>query len=250
MMRELLGLYALWYREIKVFLRERSRIVSSIVNPLLWMIAFGFGLGPSVSLSGVNYHEFIFPGILTMTVLFSSIFFGLYIVWDKRLDFFKEVMVAPLGRVTLFLGKMLGGCTQVLLQVAFLMIFGIFIGLEYTLHSLATAIAILLLLAMSATSLGLSIGSQMNSFEGFGLIQSFVVMPLFFLSGALYPLDNIPYWLLNIVKLNPLSYVVDGIRGALLGFSHFSIMMDVLIAFVFALAMIVIGIVSFIKIRL
>lgn len=249
-MRELCGIYALWYREIKVFLRERSRIISSMVNPLLWMIAFGFGLGPSVSLNGIGYHKFIFPGILTMTVLFSSIFFGLYIVWDKRLDFFKEVMVAPLSRITLFLGKMLGGCTQVLLQVAFLIIFGMLIGLEYNFYSLLTTITILFLLAISATSLGLSIGSQMNSFEGFGLIQSFVVMPLFFFSGALYPLENLPNWFFEIVRINPLSYVVDGIRGALFGLNHFLMIVDVLIALIFALITMMIGIVSFMRMRL
>ncbi|MDH5806905.1 MAG: ABC transporter permease [Candidatus Verstraetearchaeota archaeon] len=249
-MREFHGLYALWYREIKVFLREKSRILSSIVNPLLWMIAFGFGLGPSVSLNEIDYHKFIFPGILTMTVLFSSIFFGLYIVWDKKLDFFKEVIVAPLSRITLFLGKMLGGCTQVLLQVTFLIIFGIFIGLEYNWHSLLITIIILFFLAMAATSLGLSIGSQMNSFEGFGLIQSFIVMPLFFFSGALYPLENLPNWFFDIVRINPLSYVVDGIRGALFGLNHFLIIIDILITLIFTLITIIIGIVSFMRMRL
>ncbi len=115
-MGELEGFYALWYREIKVFTREKSRVVSSLVTPLLWIIVFGGGLGSAVSLGGINYQVFIFPGILAMTILFSSVFFGLYIVWDKKIDFFKEVLVAPLSRTTIFAGKMVGGSIDALIQ--------------------------------------------------------------------------------------------------------------------------------------
>jgi len=246
-MGELSGLYALWYREVKVFLRERSRIISSIVNPIIWLIAFGGGLGSSISFGGANYQTFIFPGVLMLTVLFTSIFFGLYIVWDKRMDFFKEVMVAPLRRITLFTGKMMGGCTDSLLQGSFLIIIGLFFNINYTLYSLMVVILFLLFLSAATTSLGLAIGAQMSSFEGFGLIQSFVVMQLFFLSGALYPLENLPDWLLVVTRVNPLTYIVDGLRGVLLGINHFPIWMDLGAALIFMIAMVIAGTLSFMR---
>ncbi|MGQ9760245.1 MAG: ABC transporter permease [Candidatus Methanomethylicaceae archaeon] len=246
-MGELTGLYALWYREVKVFLRERSRIVSSIVNPIIWLIAFGGGLGASISFGGADYQTFIFPGVLMLTVLFTSIFFGLYIVWDKKLDFFKEVMVAPLNRITLFTGKMVGGCTDSLLQGTILIILGVFFNIKYTTYSLIIVILFLLLLSAATTSLGLAIGAQMTSFEGFGLIQSFVIMPLFFLSGALYPLENLPTWLQAVTRVNPLTYIVDGMRGALLGLNHFPILLDLGVATVFMVAMVLMGTISFMR---
>ncbi|MCX8182366.1 MAG: ABC transporter permease [Candidatus Methanomethyliaceae archaeon] len=246
-MGELSGLYALWYREVKVFLRERSRIISSIVNPIIWLIAFGGGLGSTISFGGADYQTFIFPGVLMLTVLFTSIFFGLYIVWDKRMDFFKEVMVAPLSRLTLFTGKMMGGCTDSLLQGSFLIVIGVFFNINYTPYSLIVVILFLLFLSAATTSLGLAIGAQMSSFEGFGLIQSFVIMPLFFLSGALYPLENLPAWLLFVTRINPLTYIVDGMRGALLGLNHFPIWIDLGVALVFMITMIIAGTVSFMR---
>lgn len=244
-MSELTGLYALWYREVKVFLRERSRIVSSVVNPLIWLVAFGGGLGSAISFGGVQYQTFIFPGVLMMTVLFTSIFFGLYIVWDKKLDFFKEVMVAPLNRSTLFLGKMLGGCTDALIQGGILLVLGVFFGVQYTMYAVVVLVLFLIFIAAGITSVGLAIGSQMTSFEGFGLIQSFVVMPLFFLSGALYPLDNLPGWLQTVTYLNPLTYIVDGMRGTLMGISAFPLILDIGVTVVFVAAMAGIGTLAF-----
>jgi len=244
-MSELTGLYALWYREVLVFLRERSRIVSSVVNPLIWLVAFGGGLGSMISFGGAGYQAFIFPGILMMTVLFTSIFFGLYIVWDKKMDFFKEVMVAPLARSTLFVGKMLGGCTDALIQGAILLVLGVFFGVQYTAYAVAVLVLFLLFVAAGITSVGLAIGSQISSFEGFGLVQSFVVMPLFFLSGALYPLDNLPAWLQAVTYANPLTYIVDGMRGALLGMYHFPLVLDVGVALVFVAVMAGLGTLAF-----
>jgi ABC-2 type transport system permease protein len=244
-MSELTGLYALWYREVKVFLRERSRIVSSVVNPLIWLVAFGGGLGSAISFEGMAYQSYIFPGVLMMTVLFTSIFFGLYIVWDKKLDFFKEVMIAPLSRTTLFVGKMLGGCTDALIQGGILLVLGTFFGVQYTAYAVAILVLFLLFVAIGITSVGLAIGSQMSSFEGFGLIQSFVVMPLFFLSGALYPLKGLPDWLMIVVRANPLTYIVDGMRGALLGTANFPLVEDVGISLVFVAVMIGLGTLAF-----
>ena len=244
-MSELLGLYALWYREFKVFTREKSRIVSSIVNPLIWLVAFGGGLGSVISFGGTNYQTYIFPGVLMLTVLFTSIFFGLYIVWDKKIDFFKEVLVAPLSRTTLFVGKMLGGCTDALIEALIILALGPIIGVTYTAYSLGIVVLFTLLVAAGTTSLGLAIGSQMSSFQGFGLVQSFVVWPLFFLSGALYPLDNLPMWLQTIVYVNPLSYIVDGMRGAMLGIGHFPLFVDLGVAVLFVTVLVSVGTLAF-----
>lgn len=248
-MTELDGLYALWYREFKVFLREKSRIVSSLFTPLLWIVVFGGGLGSSVSLGGTNYQVFIFPGILTMTILFSSIFFGLYIVWDKKIDFFKEVLVAPLSRLTIFAGKTLGGCTDALIQGSLMLAFGVILGISYSVQMVVQAIIFMLVLAAAVVSIGLIIGSFMESPEGFNLIVSFLVFPLFFLSGALFPIDNLPSWLRVFTTLNPVTYAVDGMRGVMLGMSTFPVMMDFGVLLGFAVVMIVIGSIAFSRMK-
>jgi ABC-2 type transport system permease protein len=248
-MGELEGLYALWYREFKVFLREKSRIVSSLFTPLLWIVVFGGGLGSAVSLGGVNYQVFIFPGIITMTILFSSVFFGLYIVWDKKIDFFKEVLVAPLSRVTIFAGKMIGGSTDALIQGCAMLVFGIILGINYTLLSLVLAFLFMFVLASSLVSLGLILGANMESVEGFQLISSFLIFPLFFFSGALFPIDNLPSYLLFFTMVDPVTYAVDGLRGSILGSSVLPVPLNLLILSAFAVVMIGIGTWSFARLK-
>jgi ABC-2 type transport system permease protein len=244
-MGELEGFYALWYREIKVFSREKSRIVSSLFTPLLWIIVFGGGLGSAISLGGVNYQVFIFPGILTMTILFSSVFFGLYIVWDKKIDFFKEVLVAPLSRTTIFAGKMVGGSIDALLQGCAMLVFGVLLRINYTAIALAVSFLFMFILASALVSLGLIIGSNMESVEGFQLIVSFLVFPMFFFSGALFPIKNLPAYLLVFTALDPVTYAVDGLRGVLLGTSQLPIALNLTILTCFAAVMVAIGTWSF-----
>jgi len=248
-MGELEGFYALWYREMKVFTREKSRIVSSLFTPLLWIVVFGGGLGSAVSLGGVNYQVFIFPGIITMTILFSSVFFGLYIVWDKKIDFFKEVLVAPLSRTTIFAGKMVGGSIDALLQGCAMLVFGLVLGVSYTLVAIAIAFLFMFVLASALVSLGLIIGSNMESVEGFQLVVSFLVFPLFFFSGALFPTKNLPPYLLAFTALDPVTYAVDGLRGAILGSSQLPIALNFAILSAFALVMVVVGTWSFRRLK-
>ena len=251
---ELKGLYAIWYREILVFTREPSRLIGSIVQPLLWLAVYGTGLGSIVepgAVSGASYQQFLFPGILVMTVLFSSLFFGLYIILDKRIDFLKEVLVAPLRKSTMFFGKALGGSTDGLLQIIVLMIFGaLFFGIRFSVVSTALTLLIVILILVAVTSLGLMIGSLMDSPEGFGLISSFVIFPLFFLSGALFPVAKLPTWLKVIVTLNPVSYGVDALRSVILGINGYGLGLDLLVLAVFTLAMVVMGTWAFKKIKL
>jgi ABC-2 type transport system permease protein len=239
-------LYALWFREFRVFLRERSRLIASIFTPVLWLFVIGSGIGSSVHLStGTNYQKFIFPGIISMSIIFSSVFFGSYIIWDRKFDFLKSVMVAPVSRITIFVGKSLGGMTTSLVEVAILLVIGGFIGIHFSSLSLVQTIAIALLLSFCLTSLGLAMGSYIDSLEGFQLIVSFVVFPLFFLSGALYPLNNLPGWLSILTKIDPATYAVDALRNAMLGIASYSFLIDIVVLIAFAIAFGVFGGYSF-----
>ncbi|MDE1873879.1 MAG: ABC transporter permease [Candidatus Micrarchaeota archaeon] len=242
-MSELTGLYALWLREFKVFQREKSRIVSSLVQPLLWLVIFGTGLGSSIEgISGTSYTSFIYPGILAMTVLFGSLFFGLYIIFDRRVDFLKEVLVAPLSRTTIFFGKVMGGATDGIIEIAMLMVLGaLFFSIRFSILSAIATVLIILLLMVSILSVGLIIGSVMTSPEGFGLISSFVIFPLFFLSGALFPVQNLPSWLYVFVVINPVTYAVDALRTVILGIGSFGLPLDFAVMTAFAVAMVLIG---------
>jgi ABC-2 type transport system permease protein len=238
---ELLGVYAVWWREIKVFQREKSRVVSSIVQPLMWLFLFGSGVGASVSIGSVNYQDYIYPGILAMSVLFGSVFFGLYIVWDRKLDVLKAVLVAPVSRISIFFGKVLGGCTDVILQILILFLFS-FLFPAIDPAGIPLALLILCITSIAMVSLGLALGSLFESLEGFQVVSTFVVFPLFFLSGALFPVnERLPSWLQGVVILNPLTYTVDGVRGALLGLNSFSLTTDIGVITMFAVMMILTG---------
>ncbi|MCX7981608.1 MAG: ABC transporter permease [Syntrophales bacterium] len=240
-LRELSGLTGVWWREFKVFWRERSRIVASIISPLMWLFIFGSGVGAHYSVAGVSYRDFIYPGILAMTVIFGSVFFGLYIVWDRKIDVFKAVLVAPLSRTSIFLGKVLGGCTDVLLQVMVLFLFS-FLFSAIDPRGLPQAFLFLFLSSVAFVSLGLAIGSLLKSLEGFQLISAFVIFPLYFSSGALFPVDRqLPSWLDVLVMLNPLSYTVDGVRGSLMGIHHHPLMIDFIVVSTFAFFMVMTG---------
>ena len=258
---ELGKLYAIWLREFKVFLREKSRIVASTFTPLLWLFVLGAGFGtiatnPSAISGtgqiasgggpGIDYQKFIFPGIVSMSIIFSSVFFGSYIIWDRKFDFLKSVMVAPVSRTTIFIGKTFGGMTTSLMQAAILLVVGLFLGIHYTPFSIAVIVVIILFLSFALTSLGLAIGSYMESLEGFQLIVSFVVFPLYFLSGALFPLNNLPPWLSILTALDPATYAVDALRNTMVGITGknpFVVDIGILLGYVIVLG--TIGMLSF-----
>ena len=252
-MNQLNGLYAIWLREVIVYFREYSRLIGSVLTPLLWLLVLGKGIGASIdeneNFAGVPYEVFIFPGILTMTVLFQSVFYVLYIVWDRKIDFLKEVLASPLNRSTVFLGKCLGGVTDSMIQVTIIIVLGFFIfpDLEYTLQSLMLVYLYLFLLAVIMTSLGLIIGSRMDSPEGFSLITSLVVFPMYFLSGALFLkkslMDEAPiiYWL---TVINPASYAVEAIRYTMIPkelFLEFGLARDLTVLIGFCIFLLALG---------
>jgi ABC-2 type transport system permease protein len=230
--RELAGVYAVWLRELIVFKRETSRVVSSMVQPLLWIVLFGGGLGGSVAREGavaglppgLSYQHFIFPGILMMSALFSSMYYGLYIVWDRKIDVLKEVLVSPVSRTAIFFGKVLGGCTDVAIQSVVLLVIGYAaLGLPGDDLPLRIPLALgtILLATIGTVSIGLFLGTLFESLEGFQVVTTFIAFPLFFLSGALYPVgdalrESRPA-LYVAARLDPVTYAVDALRGILLG---------------------------------
>src|ERR671918_2270265 len=245
-------IYAIWIREFKVFLRERSRLVASTFTPLLWLFVVGSGIGSNNIHSidaNIDYQRFIFPGIVSMSVIFTSVFYGSYIIWDRKFDFLKSVMVAPVSRATVFVGKTLGGMTNSLIQAAILLAIGVAMGISFTPLSLAQAAAVVLLMSFGLTSLGLALGSYMYSLEGFQMIVSFVVFPLFFLSGALFPLDNLPEWLSVLTAADPATYGVDALRNLMLGTGSYGVELDFAILVGYTAALGAFGVYSFGKMK-
>jgi ABC-2 type transport system permease protein len=243
------GIYAIWYREFKVFTRERTRVISSLIMPLMWYFIFGGGMGKVASVGG-DYHQFIFPGFLVMMVIFSSLFNGAYIVWDKKIDFLKEVLIAPLSRTVIFFGKVAGCMTDALLQAMILLIAGIIIRIPFTPLSVLFTIIMLFFLAIGLVSMGLIMGSFMESPESYGIISSAVVYPLFLLSGALYPLKDLPVWLNILTRIDPASYAVDGLRSTILGNSAMGYFPNLMIIIGFDLVLVLTGAWAFNRMKL
>lgn len=218
-MTELRGFYTLWFREVKRYLRDRVRIISSFFQPLLWLVIFGTGFRFSGQIGGLNYQEYIFPGIIGQALLFTSMFMGISVIWDKEFGFMKEILVAPISRVSIFLGKMIGDSTDALIQGTIVFFLGILLGIKIDPITFLACIPVMLLITFGLVSIGLIIASFMGSLESFGAIQSFINLPLFFLSGALFPTTgpSIPEWLQIASKVNPLTYGVDALRTITLG---------------------------------
>jgi ABC-2 type transport system permease protein len=248
LMNELEGMYAVWLREAKIYVREKERLISSGVSPLLWIFGFGTGIGANLkSVEGYPYQVFIYPGIVVMAVLFTSLFYGIYIIWDRKLDFLKEVLVAPVSRASVFAGKVLGGATDAMVQVIFLLIIGLFINIPLKPLIVIEAFLMLMLISVAMVSIGLVIGANLKSPEGFGLVINFVMWPMFFFSNALFTLENIPAWLTTLTYINPMTYGVDAVRGIILGINHFPFYLDISVMLVFSAVMMVLGVLSFRK---
>lgn len=222
------AIYILWLRELKRYTRSRSQIVASLGQPVLYLLALGFGLGPVFQKSGNgSYLQFIAPGVIGMTVLFTSIFSGIGLLWDRQFGFLKETLVAPVSRLSIVTGKILGGVTVALLQGVLVVAVCLAAGFRpASLVALPAAFIYMALIALVFSGLGTAIGSRLQDMQGFQLIMNFLVLPIFFLSGALFPLDNLPKILAGITSADPLSYGIDGLRGILIGRWHFGMVVD------------------------
>lgn len=229
-MVEINAVYVLVARELKKFVREKSRLVSTIARPLIWLFLVGGGMSRIVSTGmGLSYLQFIFPGILGMTVLFSSIFSSISIIWDKEFGLMKEILVAPVSRFSIVIGKALSGTVISVIQAIIVLVLFPFLGIKLGVLSIAETIAICVLLSFCISSLGIVIATFYDNFESFSVIMNFIVMPMFFLSGAMYPVKTLPAILKVFTKLNPLTYGIDALKHAIFKADRvqdFSIMTD------------------------
>jgi len=223
-------LYILWLRQIKRYFRSRSRIVGAVGQPLLFLLALGYGLGSVYKQAGQgNYLEFLVPGIMAQTVLFSAMFYGAMIIFDRQFGFLKETLVAPVSRLRIMLGGAIGGATTATLQGSLVLIISFALGFRpHDWAMLPVAVGFMAVLAIAVTCFSSGIGSFVQDMQGFQAINQFLIFPLYFLSGALYPLTHVPTWLRIIAEINPISYTVDAMRWTLLGTSRFGIWHDVL----------------------
>lgn len=221
------AVYVIWLRELIRFWRERARILTSLLQPAVWLFIMGKGLGASFSgPMGIDYARFMFPGVIGMTVLFTSIFSGMSIIWDREFGFLKEILVAPVSRLSVVIGKALSGSTTAILQGSLVMLFGPILGIKLSFWVVGQVIGIMFLIALALSSIGILIAARMESFQSFQLIMNFVVMPMFFLSGAAFPLGNLPPWMKSLVTIDPLAYGVDALKGVILGFNEFPLVLD------------------------
>ncbi len=245
------GIYILWIRELKRYFRSRTRIIGSLGQPLLFLLALGFGLGPVFQKAGQgNYFQFLAPGVISMSILFTAIFAGIQVIWDRQFGFLKETLVAPVPRITIMLGKTFGGATIATIQGVIVFLLTLILGFHPHISSIPFMLLFMIIIAILFTAVGISIASTIEDIQGFQIIMNFLVQPLFFLSGALYPLTNLPKVFAIITSIDPLTYGVDGIRGSLTGLSHFGVMNDLLILSSLTVVILIIGGYLFSKIQI
>ena len=242
----------MWLRQIKRYWRSKSRIIGSLAQPILFLVALGFGFGAIFQKAGGgNYIEFLSPGIIAMSILFTAMFNGIEIIWDRQFGFLKETLVAPVPRYKIMIGRTLGGATVASIQGVIVLLISILIGFRpLNLLMIPMALIFMFLIAILFTALGTAIASKLEDMQGFQLIMNFIIMPLFFLSGALFPLDSLPSALSLVTRLNPLSYGVDGLRGTLTGISHLGVSFDFFILIIVSFIITLIGSYFFSKIEI
>ncbi|MGB6669131.1 MAG: ABC transporter permease [Candidatus Acidiferrum sp.] len=245
-------IYILWLREVKKYSRSRVQIIASLGQPLLYLLVLGFGLGPVFQKAGGgSYLQFMAPGIIGMAILFTSVFSGIALLWDRQFGFLKETLVAPVPRINVMIGRTLGGATVAMLQGLLIVIVCLIAGFRpVSWTGIPVGIGFMAMIAIVFAALGTSIGSSLQDMQGFQLIMNFLVLPIFFLSGALFPLNNLPKALAFVTALDPLSYGVDGLRAALIGTAHFGALLDVVVLAIVAAGLLCLGAWRFSKIEI
>ncbi len=237
------AIYVLWLRDMKWFLRAKARVISTIVMPFLWLAIIGMGLGAVTQIPGFgNYIDFLAPGIVGMAILFNATMTGVSVLWDRQFGFLKEILVAPVSRISIMLGKTFGGTTTSIIQGLMLLFVAGLIGAKMPDPAgFFLVLLFMIVLAIGFVGLGLAIASRITDPVAFPLVINFLIMPLFFLSGAIFPLGMAPEWLRVIAYIDPVAYGVDGLRGVMIGISEFPIWLDLAILGIFSLAMILLG---------
>jgi ABC-2 type transport system permease protein len=245
------AIYILWLRELKRYVRSRVQIVVSLAQPCLYLLALGFGFAPVFQQAGHgSYLQFMAPGVVGMSVLFSSVFSGIAMLWDRQFGFLKETLVAPVSRIQIMIGRTLGGATVAIIQGSLILLVCFIAGFRpQSWIAVPAAFAFVVLIAIVFAALGTAIGSVIKDMQGFQLVMNFLVLPIFFLSGALFPLANLPVVMAVITRLDPLTYGVDGLRGSLTGLWHFNAAFNISVLAAIAFAFIGLGAYAFSKIE-
>jgi len=222
------AIYILWLRQLKRHVRSRARLIGSLGQPLLFMVALGFGFGPIYQKAGGgNYIQFLAPGIISMAILFSGMFAGIEVIWDRQFGFLKETLVAPVSRTAIMVGRTMGGATVALIQGTIVLLMALAVGFRpVSWVFVPLAILFMFLVGFLFTALGTALGSVLEDMQGFQIIMNFLIMPIFFLSGALFPLAGVPRGIAIAATVDPLAYGVDGLRAMLSGNAHFGIAVD------------------------
>ena len=220
------AVYIIWYRDLIRFWRDRVRLVMSLAQPVLYLAIFGVGLSSTIGRGSIgggglpasfSYLQFMYPGVLGMAVLFTAIFSAMSVVWDREFGFLREILVAPISRSAVAIGKTLGGATQAALQGVVMLIFAPIVGVHLTVLSVIETIPLLFLLAFALTSVGVALSARLRTMQGFQVVMNFLMMPMFFLSGALFPLANLPAWMTVLTRFDPVAYGIAPVRSAILG---------------------------------
>lgn len=244
-------IYILWLRQIKRYLRSKARMIGSLGQPLLFLLALGFGFGPIYQKAGEgSYLQFLGPGVIAMAIIFTAIFTGIEIIWDRQFGFLKETLVAPASRFQIMLGRTLGGATVATIQGVVVFLMTLVVGFRPTsILLLPLALVFMILIALVFTAFGTAIATRLQDMQAFPIIMNFLIMPIFFLSGAIFPLESFPNSIVTATKINPLVYGVDGLRGALINGAHLGLINDFVILSLITLVLLAIGSYLFSKIE-
>lgn len=236
-------IYILWLRQLKLYVRSKARLVGSLAQPLLFMVALGFGFGHIYQAAGQgDYIQFLAPGMICMAIIFTSLFSGISIIWDKQFGFLKETLAAPVSRFEIMAGRTFGGATTAIFQGLLILLISFAIGFRIENYFLLLlAFVFMVLIALLFAALGTAIASFLTDMQGFQLIMNFLIMPLFFLSGAIFPLEGLPKALEIIARFDPLSYGVDGLRGALSGSAFYGLSVDLVVLSLITAALFMVG---------